>query len=329
MSIDLSTNYAGLTLKSPVITSSSSLTGNEEKVEQLAKAGAGAVVLKSIFEEQIIDEIDSERVNNMYGNYPEAENYVSFYTRKHNVVEYINLIRSAKQNTDVPIIASVNCISASEWVDFAEKSQDAGADALELNMFILPGNINQAGDDVEKIYTGILHEVGPLMTVPLSLKVHYYFSGMANMLWQLAEHQRVNGLVLFNRFYNTDIDIKKKKITNASIFSAPTDISMPLRWTGILADKINADISISTGVHDGEAVVKGLLAGAKATQAATGFYKKGIDYVAEMNDFLKDWMQKNNYQKIEDFRGLLSQKNINRPELFERSQFMKYFSDHK
>lgn len=328
MSIDISTNYAGLTLKSPVIASASSLTGKPQKIEQLANAGAGAVVLKSIFEEQIIMEADSEQVNNMYGNYPEAENYVSFYTKKHNVDEYINLIRSAKNNTDIPIIASINCISVSEWVDFAEKAQDAGADALELNMFILPGNIEQNGEEVEKIYKQIIHEVSPLMKIPLTLKIHYYFSGMANMLWQLSEHKRVNGLVLFNRFYNTDIDINKKKLTNASIFSAPTDIAMPLRWTGIVADKINADIAISTGIHDGEAVVKGLLAGANATQAASAFYKKGVDFVGEMNTFLKEWMAENEYENIEDFRGMLAQQNIKRPELFERSQFMKYFSDH-
>ena len=328
MSIDISTNYAGLTLKSPVIASASSLTGKPRKIEQLANAGAGAVVLKSIFEEQIIMEADSEQVNNMYGNYPEAENYVSFYTKKHNVDEYINLIRSAKNNTDIPILASVNCISVSEWVEFAEKAQDAGADALELNMFILPGNIEQNGEEVEKIYKQIIHEVSPLMKIPLTLKIHYYFSGMANMLWQLSENKRINGLVLFNRFYNTDIDINKKKLTNASIFSAPTDIAMPLRWTGIVADKINADIAISTGIHDGEAVVKGLLAGANATQAASAFYKKGVDFVGEMNTFLKEWMEENGYENIEDFRGMLAQQNIKRPELFERSQFMKYFSDH-
>lgn len=328
MAIDISTNYAGLTLKSPVIASSSSLTGKPQKIEQMAEAGVGAVILKSIFEEQIIMEIDSERVNNMYGNYPDTENYVSFYTKKHNVDEYLNLIRSAKNNTDVPIVASVNCISFSEWVEFAEKAQDAGADALELNMFILPGNIEQNGEEVETTYKQIIQKVSPLIKIPLTLKIHYYFSGMANMLYQLAEYEPVKGLVLFNRFYNTDIDINKKKLTNAGIFSAPTDIAMPLRWTGIVSGKINADIAISTGIHDGESVVKGLLAGAKATQAATAFYKKGVDTVKEMNNFLKEWMEKNEYERIEDFRGMLAQKHINRPELFERSQFMKYFSDH-
>lgn len=329
MSIDISTNYAGLTLKSPVVAAASGMTDKPEKIEKLARAGAGAIVLKSIFEEQIIMEIDAERVNNMYGNYPETENYVSFYTKKHNVEEYINLIRSAKANTDIPIIASVNCVSASEWVEFATKSQDAGADALELNMFILPGNIQQPGGDVEKIYTQILHEVGPLLNVPLTLKVHYYFSGLANMLWQLGEHRRVNGLVLFNRFYSTDIDIDRKKITNGNIFSSPENLAMPLRWTGIVADQIDADIAISTGVHDGEAVVKGLLAGAKVTQVASALYQKGVNVISEMNDFLKSWMEKNEYESIEAFRSLLSQKQTDRPELFERTQFMKYFSDYK
>ncbi|MGM0647339.1 MAG: dihydroorotate dehydrogenase-like protein [Bacteroidota bacterium] len=329
MNIDISTSYAGLRLKSPVIASASSLTGKANKIEEMANQGVGAVVLKSIFEEQILDEIDSERVNNMYGNYADTENYVSFYTKKHNVDEYLNLIRSAKNNTDIPVIASVNCISASEWVEFAEKSQDAGADALELNMFILPGDIRQTGEDIEKSYTQILHEVGPLMKVPLTLKIHYYFSGVANMIYGLSQHQRVKALVLFNRFYNTDIDIHKKKITTGPIFSAPTDLSMPLRWTGILADKIDADLAISTGILDGEAVVKGLLAGAKVTQTASALYKKGLNAIEEMNTFLRQWMEQNQYTKIEDFRGLLSQKNIDRPELFERAQFMKYFSDYK
>lgn len=328
MSTDISTTYAGLPLKSPVIASSSSLTDKPQKIEKLAEAGAGAIVLKSIFEEQILMEVDAQQVNNMYGSFPDTENYVSFYTKKHNVEEYTRLIREAKEKTDVPIIASVNCISASEWVDFAEKAEDAGADALELNMFILPGDINQRGDEVEKIYTQILHEVGPLLEIPLMLKIHHYFSGMANMLWQLAEHQRVSALVMFNRFYNPDIDIKRQKITNSHVFSQPSELSMPLRWTGIMADKINADIAISTGIHDGESVVKGLLAGAKATQVASALYQRGLDYVKEMNDFLHQWMEENGYQKISDFRGNLSQKNIANPALLERAQFMKYFSSY-
>lgn len=181
----------------------------------------------------------------------------------------------------------------------------------------------------KKNYTQILQEVDPLLEIPIMLKIHHYFSGMSNMIWQLAEHQRVQSIVMFNRFYNPDIDIKRQKIINPHVFSQPSELSLPLCWTGIMADKINADIAISSGIHDGEAVVKGLLAGAKATQVATAFYQRRPEFATEMNNFLHQWMNENGYETIKEFRGNLAQKNIANPALFERTQCMKYFSSYE
>ncbi|MGM0551749.1 MAG: dihydroorotate dehydrogenase-like protein [Bacteroidota bacterium] len=324
---DLSTKYMGLSLKNPLVVGSSELTNSTSKIADLEKQGAGAVVLKSLFEEQIMSEVNAQRVNNMYGSYQEVENYVSFYTRKHDLDEYLELIRKSKQEVDIPILASINCISNGEWIDFARQMEQAGADGLELNMFILPNDPSKTSQQLEQIYFDVLEEVNKAVDLPVSMKVGSYFSGMANILVELSE-KGLDGMVLFNHFYRPDIDIEEEKVRAADIFSEPRDIANTLRWIGILYDKLKCDMAASTGIHTGEGAIKALLAGAKVTQMASTLYKNKPLYIGTMLKDMKNWMKKKGYTTLADFRGKVSQAEIKQPMMYERAQFMKYYSNY-
>src|SRR6056297_1915667 len=325
---DLSTQYMGLELKNPIIVGSSELTNKADKVKKLAEAGAGAVVLKSLFEEQIMMEVDAQRVNNMYGSFNDVENYVSFYTRKHDLDEYLELIKKSGESTDVPIIASINCISSSEWVDFARQIQNAGADALELNMFIMPNDPNYSGSELEKIYFDVVSNIQQHIEIPVALKVGTYFSGLAQTVIELSK-TNISALVLFNRFYSPDINLDKESIKVSNVFSHPDDFSNSLRWIGILSDQVDCDLSASTGAHDGYTILKNLLVGAKATHVVSTIYKNSNTQIQKMLEQIENWMDQKGYQSINDFRGKLSQANIKQPMMYERAQFMKYYSNYQ
>jgi len=324
--IDLSTKYLGLDLKNPIVVGSSELTSSVDEIRVLAEKGAGAIVLKSLFEEQILMEIDAERVNNMYDTYTDTENYVSYYLKKHSVDEYLKLIRDAKAAVDVPIIASINCSSPHEWVTFAQEIEKAGADALELNIFILPVDIEMTGESIKQVYYDIISEVRRYTKLPLALKIGSYFTGMANVLYRLSRKE-IDGMVLFNRFYRPDINLREERIVAANIFSSPDENVLPLRWIGIMSNKVECDLSASTGIHDSSAIIKNLLAGATVTQVVSTLYKNSPAYLEVLIGELKEWMEKRGHNTIDEFRGKLSQSNIKRPILYERSQFMKYYGD--
>ncbi|MBW6489730.1 MAG: dihydroorotate dehydrogenase-like protein [Lentimicrobium sp.] len=324
--VDISTNYMGLKLSSPVIIGSSGLTSSIENIKEFAARGAGAVVLKSLFEEQIRHEIAQTSSHDHVANmYPEAQDYIANYSRNHRVTEYLDLIKKAKQEVSIPIIASINCVSSEEWVSFARKIQDAGADALELNVFIMPSDPSFGADHNEKIYFTILDEVKKLITIPIALKISYYFSGLAKMALKLS-WAGAKGLVLFNRFYSPDINIKTLKVVATNVFSTPEEISISLRWVAMLSDRVYCDVCASTGIHDSQGLIKQLLAGAKAVQIASTLYKNGFGRIDEMNAGLASWMEEHNYSKIEDFNGLMSFKKAENPGAYERVQFMKHFA---
>lgn len=320
------TKYMGLTLKTPIIVGSSGLTGSLDKIKELEANGAGAVVLKSIFEEQIL--MEANALSSEHWTHTEEGDYLTQYTERHTLNEYLKLIENAKKEVSIPVIASVNCVSAAQWTSFAKKIQDSGADGLELNMFIMPADSKQKGEEVEKIYFDILSQVKEQVTLPIALKLSHYFSGLANMLFNLSVRD-IAALVLFNRFYSPDIDLKKQEVVSSHVFSTGGEISLPLRWIGMMSKQVKCDMAASTGVHDGDAVLKCLLVGAKAVQVASTLYKNGPAYIKTMLDQMEKWMKENNYQSIDDFRGKLSQHEIKDPVLFERSQFMKYFADSK
>jgi dihydroorotate dehydrogenase (fumarate) len=316
----------GLKLKNPIIVASSGLTNSIGKIKDLENAGAGAVVLKSIFEEQINNEV-SDLINRDPQNlYPEAEDYIWNYTRNNSITRHLNLLSEAKKETEIPIIASINCMSASEWTVYAKDFENAGADALELNLFFVPTSRLRSSEEIEQLYLKIVSEVKKQVTIPVSVKIGYYYTNLVSMADRLVAHG-ANALVLFNRFYEPDINIEKMQITSSEVFSSPADIRRSLRWIGLISSQLpKVEIAASTGIHDGEAVIKQLLAGAQAVQVCSGIYINGSQIIAGMLTDLNAFMKKQNFKKIEDFRGRLSYKNIPDPMQYERAQFMKYFS---
>ncbi len=322
----LDTSFMGLSLKSPIIAGSSGITNQIDNLVALEKAGVGAVVLKSLFEEQIRNEILKASVDGHNSSvYPEAYDYIAQYTRSDSIESYLNLIREAKSKLSIPVIASINCVSANEWLDFAAKIEQAGADALELNIFMLPSDTYRTGDDNEAVYHSIINQVLKVVNIPVSIKMSSYFSSLGKTALQLS-WTGIKGMVMFNRFYSPDIDIDKMEVTSGFVFSNPSDISMPLRWIAMLSGRLHCDICASTGVESGEAAIKMLLAGAKAVQVTSVLYKRGIAEVALMNEKILSWMNAKGFATIEDFRGKLSLKNSQNPAAYERVQFMKHFS---
>jgi dihydroorotate dehydrogenase (fumarate) len=322
--INLSSNYLGLPLVSPLIVSSCGLTGSVDKIRRFAEAGAGAVVLKSLFEEQIRFEAG---VQIQRSDYPEAHDYISRYVKSNSLEEYLKLIESAKKTVKIPVIASINCISATEWISFAKNIEAAGADALELNVFFLASHKEVSGEKIENLYYEVLQKIREVASIPIAVKIGYQFTNLAatvnNMYLRGAK-----GVVLFNRFYEPDIDVEAMKLTSSEVLSSPADIRQSLRWVGILSDKVERiDIAASTGIHDGKAVIKQILAGAKAVQICSVLYKQGETQIKVMLDDLKSWMTRKKYNSIDDFRGKLNYSHIADPAMYERSQFMKYFSD--
>ena len=323
---DLSTSYMGLTLRNPIIAGSSGLTNSVDNIQKIYNNGAGAIVLKSLFEEQInfaINKTYNQSENNY--PYPEALDYISHYTRENDLDRYLKLIRDAKKNVDIPIIASINCVSSSEWITFAKNIQDSGADALELNIFILPSDPRRKADQHEQVYFDILQSVLKQVKIPVAAKISPYFSGLTNMVLQLS-WTGISGLVLFNRFFSPDIDTENLEVTSNNVFSTPGEMLQILRWVALLSDKVHCDIAASTGIHDGNAVIKQLLAGAKAVQVASVLYEKGFEQIGIMTKDIEEWMDKHQFAKTTDFIGRLSYKEAKNPAAYERVQFMKHFA---
>jgi dihydroorotate dehydrogenase (fumarate) len=322
--INLTTKYLGLELKNPIIISSSGLTSSVSKIEKLEKAGAGAIVIKSLFEEQIKMEAGSIL---KYSDYPEATDYINMYTRENSIDQYLKIIENAKKTIKIPIIASINCISSNEWISFASAMQEAGADAIELNVFFIPDSIHKDGHDYEQLYYNILEEINRKISIPVAVKLGLHFSNIPALVNNIYACG-AKGVVLFNRFYSPDIDIDTMSFESSGVFSNPDDLRNSLRWVGIISSMVDKiDICASTGIHDGKAVIKQLLAGATAVQVCSVLYKKGPEYIATIIDQLKEWMEKFNFEGISEFRGRMSYKNIPDPAVFERAQFMKYYSN--
>lgn len=323
---NLKTRFAGLELSSPIIAGSCGLTSDIKKLQEIEIAGAGAVVLKSIFEEQINMEVSRSVGDN---SYPEETDYIQNYIRANTIQQYIDLVKLAKERLKIPVIASINCLRNGEWISFARELEHAGADAIELNAFILPLDEFKESSEIENIYYEIVKQVKAQVKIPLIMKIGNYFTNLPMFVSKLKA-LGADAVTLFNRFYEPDIDIERMTIGVASVFSLPTDLRQSLRWTGILAgeDK-QLQISSSTGVHSGEAVVKLLLAGATTVQVCSALYEQGIPAIRTMNYFVSSWMQKKSFRKIEDFRGKLSYSDAGHADRYERAQFMKYFSDRR
>jgi dihydroorotate dehydrogenase (fumarate) len=321
--IDLSTSFAGLSMKSPIIVSSSGLSSSTDRIKKMATAGAGAVVMKSLFEEQINHEAGSLSEGH---DYPEADDYIRTYARENTLGQYLSSIREAKEAVDIPVIASVNCVSASEWIDFAGKIEDAGADALELNIYFLPIDKDKDPREYEKAYLHLVGEVKKRTSLPLIIKLGNGFSNITWMVNQLYQRGAA-AVVLFNRFYAPDINTDDMSFGSAEVLSTPAELRNTLRWIGIVSSQVDQlDLAASTGVHSGMALVKMILAGATSVQICSVLYRNGLDYIKDMIAEMKKWMEKNEFESLDDFRGRMNYGSLDDPSVYERAQFMKFFS---
>lgn len=320
--MDLSSTFLGISVKSPVIVGSSGLTSNMDNLIKCEKAGAGAVVLKSLFEEQLIaDKSKLLAQDDTYFWYPEAVDFIDSVSKEHGTDAYLDFITEAKKKVSIPVIASINCISPREWPVFTKKIEDAGADGLELNIFIPPTDIKYTGYKREETYLEIINAVRQHVEMPLGVKISYFFSNLTRAIFKLSTAD-IQGLVLFNRYYRPDIDIEKMQVVSKNILSSKEEITLSLRWVTLMANKIQCELIASTGIHDAEGVIKQILAGATSVEICSTLYKNKTSYISTINKEIEDWMKKKGFSSLEGFRG----KIVNDQEMrtaFERIQFIQ------
>lgn len=320
--MNLKVDYLGLQLRNPLVASSSPLTASVEKIEELYRSGIGAVVLKSVFEEQITGEAT---VLQRYNDYAEAAAYLRTYVANDYMKGFVSLIKEAKQRTDIPVIASINCASEGKWMDYAGKIQDAGADALELNIFFLPTNPKIEGGDIVDKYLRIVEKVVASTDIPVSVKLSMRFTNILRVAQQIY-FRRAKGVVMYNRFFEPDINIDTMEYTAADGISSPKELHNSLRDIAVTSALVpGLDISASTGIHSGEDAVKAILAGAKTVQLCSTLLKNGTGVIGEITDFIGKWMDRNTFDDVSDFCGLMNKKERLDDPALERVQYMKYF----
>ena len=322
----LKTTFAGLDLKNPFIVSSSGLTDSAEKNRQLEQAGAGAIVLKSLFEEQIMWQAAHHAAET---DYPEAGDYLQGYLRAHYLDEYTRLVKETKKVCTIPVIASINCYTDREWEEYAKVIEQAGADAIELNLMALQASVDYQYGSFEQRHIDILKHVREQVHVPVIVKLGSNLTNPVKLIAQLQANGAA-AVVLFNRFYQPDINIETMKQTTGNVFSNEADLSRSLRWTGIASAAIpHIDYAISGGIHSGEGVVKAILAGASAVEVCSVIYQKSAEVINEYNQFLQSWMESKGMENIAQFKGRLNASDVKGVNTFERTQFLKYFASHE
>lgn len=319
---NLTTSFAGLLLRNPFIVSSSGLTNSADKNKKLCENGAGAIVLKSLFEEQIT--LEAKQVEDT-SYYPEGMEYLSEYIRQHKLGEYIKLIKDSKAVCDIPIIASINCYTDSDWIEFAQRIEEAGADALEINILSLQTTLMYEYGEFEQRHIDILRHIKKTIKIPVIVKLGDNLTNPIKLIDQLHANGAA-AVVLFNRFYQPDINIDKMEHSSGEVFSNSSDFSHPLRWIGIASSVVTQiDYAASGGICCPENIVKSILAGASAVEVCSALYKEGNKFIEKCNTFLGSWMQEKGFDSIEQFKGRLKTKDVQGVNTFERTQFLKYF----
>lgn len=323
--MDLTTTYMGLDLKHPLVPSASPLSKNVDSIRSLEDAGASAVVMYSLFEEQITHE--SHRLDYFlsYGteSFAEALSYFPEMS-SYNIGpdEYLTLISKARTATNIPIIGSLNGVSSGGWIDYAQKIEQAGAHGLELNVYYLPTDPHLSGANVEQMYLDVLADVKQTVSIPVAMKLSPFFSATANIAHRLVL-QGVNALVLFNRFYQPDFDLENLTVTPNLVLSDPNELRLPLRWVSILYGRIPVDFAITSGVHTHLDVLKSMMAGAKVTMVASELLQHGLKRINEILAEMIWWMEEHEYESVKQMQGSLSQQNVAEPAAFERANYMK------
>jgi dihydroorotate dehydrogenase (fumarate) len=323
--MDLSTRYMGLNLRSPLIPSASPLSDQIDGIRRMEDSGAAAVVLYSLFEEQIARESEALQQQLAYGteSFAEALTYLPEPGEfRVGPEDYLNHIRRAKEAVRIPIIASLNGSTLGGWVDYARKIQQAGADALELNVYYIETNMDRTALEVEQTYLDILRAVKLVVSIPVSIKLGAFFSNTANMAKKL-DQAGVNALVLFNRFYQPDIDLETLEVRPNVLLSTPQALRLPLRWVAILYDRIKANIAATSGIHTAHDVLKVLMAGADVAMLCSTLLRNGIGHLRTIETQMCEWMEEHDYESVRQLQGSMSQKYCADPNAFERAQYMR------
>lgn len=329
--MDLSTTYMGLKLKNPIVPSSSPLSQNVDNVKKMEDAGAAAVVVYSLFEEQITHESGELDHYLSYGteSYAEALSYFPEPQQFHlTPYQYLDHIAALKKSVNIPVIGSLNGVSTGGWVKYAKNIEQAGADALELNIYYIATNPNLTGSEIETMYVDVLTEVKKNVKIPVAMKLSPFFTSMSNMARRL-DNAGADALVLFNRFYQPDFDLEKLEVVPNLVLSTNWEMRLPLRWIAILSGNIKASLGATSGIHSHEDVIKVMMAGGDVAMMASELLVKGIGRITEIIDGLKDWMEKNEYSSIDMMKGSMSQKKIAQPAAFERANYMKLLQSWK
>ena len=323
--IDLSTKYLGVQLKNPLVASASPLCENIENIKQMEKSGIAAVVLHSLFEEQVI--LQEKELN--YALTQQTESYAESLSYLPDINdyrfapdEYVDYIAKVKKAVDIPIIGSLNGISNSGWISYGKKIEEAGADALELNIYYLPTTKSSLCQEIEQIYLDLIKSLRQNITIPIAVKLSPYFNSIPGIADKLAE-EGVDGLVLFNRFYQPDIDLTEMSVVPNLELSHSSELRLRLRWVAILYQNIKTDLAITGGIHTTEDIIKGILAGANVTMTTSALLEKGIPYIDELIKGTEEWLRRHQYNSINEIRGLLSQQNVKETDAFERANYMK------
>jgi dihydroorotate dehydrogenase (fumarate) len=328
---DLSTTYLGLTLRNPVVPSASPLSKKIDDIKLMEDAGAGAVVLYSLFEEQIGMEVSelghvidkgARGLADAMAHFPAANDYARTPD------EYLEHVRRAKEAVDMPVVASLNGVSRGGWIEYAKKIEEAGADALELNIYFIPVQETLFAEDVETLYLDILQEVKKHVTIPVALKLSPFFSALPNFADRLVAHG-ADGLVLFNRFYQPDIDVEEEAIRSSVLFSTSLEMRVPLRWVAILSGQIEASLALTTGVHTSDDVVKAILAGADVAMVCSVLLKEGIEQISDLLKGVQAWMDRKGYASLSEIRGKLNLNSYVEPTAFERGSYMKLLNSYR
>jgi dihydroorotate dehydrogenase (fumarate) len=323
--MDLSTNYLGLSLRSPIVPSASPLTGKLENIKQAEDFGAGAVVLHSLFEEQLVGEAAELNYHLTYGteSFAEALSYFPEPAQFHvGPEEYLNLVRRAKETVKIPVIASLNGSSIGGWTNYAKLIQQAGADALELNIYSLPTDMDVSGSTVEEKYLEILRLVKSAVSIPVAMKLSPFFSNLAHMSRRLVQ-TGAGGLVLFNRFYQPDIDLETRAVEPHVLLSTPQAMRLPMRWVAILHGRLGCSLAATGGIHTGEDVIKMTMVGANVSQLCSALLKYGMEHLRTIEREMMEWMEEHEYSSVKQMLGSVSQQNCDNPGAYERAQYMR------
>ena len=325
MAVDLTTTYLGLKLKTPLVISACPLTADVDDLQRLEEAGAAAAVLPSLFEEQLEHDSEELRKVHEFGTESFAEALTYFPDEddyRSEPEDYLETIANAKKAVRIPIIASLNGSSKGGWVRYAKMMENAGADALELNIYFVPADPEMSGNDVESRYVDLVANVKQSISIPLAVKIGPHFSALANMAVRLSE-AGADGLVLFNRFFQPDIDLETMEAHSKLHLSTPAELLVPLRWIALLHGRVNASLAATAGIHDSAGLLKALLAGADVGQIASVLYQKGIGHVGSILSGMRKWMEEKDYESVEQLKGSMSRENCPDPSAFQRGNYMK------